>query len=102
MSLSTAQPSLGGAPPTLGQHTIKFAATSHYLSKRRQRREEREYYADTRYASCEAMPQSFNRERRLSISLSNGSDNDDNEVPAVEVEIAKVHEVMHGQGSQSL
>ncbi|KAL5491212.1 hypothetical protein EMCRGX_G016458 [Ephydatia muelleri] len=34
ISLSTAQPSLGGAPPTLGPHSIKFKTPRYYPSSR--------------------------------------------------------------------
>lgn len=35
ISLSTAQPSLGGAPPTLGTNTIRFKTPRYYPSKQR-------------------------------------------------------------------
>ena len=106
MSLSTAQPSLGGAPPTLGEHTIKFAADPFFLSTKRQRRQEREYYGDQLIASCSSIPDALNRrERRLSIRMAHyrskqrdddsGSDSD-HEIPAVEVETAKVHSLSKG------
>ena len=99
ITLSTAQPSLGGAPPNLGQHTIKFSATTYSRNRTRKTEERNEFYhsnEDIR-ASIEAIPTSFNRERRLSLSWSHHSDDDDSfQGPMVDVETAEVGGSMLG------
>eukprot|EP00731_Ephydatia_muelleri_P007230 Em0003g1478a len=95
ISLSTAQPSLGGAPPTLGQHTIKFSATTYSRNRTRKTEERNDHSNEDIRASIEAIPTSFNRERRLSLSWSHHSDDDDSfQGPMVDVETAEVSKGM--------
>eukprot|EP00731_Ephydatia_muelleri_P007217 Em0003g1465a len=95
ISLSTAQPSLGGTPPTLGQHTIKFSAPTYsHLTRNMDETESHHFSSMTRCASVASFPKSYNRERRLSIRKSYGKDGDDDvsdhEAAVVEVETAEV------------